>query len=191
MQPMKHPSLNPSLFYKITTNDGPDFSLINQVTLNRICVSTDVGPSVGSANYITIIDDHAHTRVKSDTVKLSPFQDDDDIDLEDVCDNDTPDLDIATIQASADLRYGLDVSEDSIPTDVILIIINSITSQAITPAEQALGKFTCRKLKNMDTWDEWVAGEHKQLNQFYDLQMFSKSILRPTEDNAVTLRSHW
>ena len=71
------------------------------------------------------------------------------------------------------------------------LLTNSITSQAITPAEQALGKFSCRKLKNMDTWDEWVAGERKQLNQFYDLQMFGKSILYPTEDNVVILRSHW
>ena len=43
----------------------------------------------------------------------------------------------------------------------------------------------------MDTWNDWVAGERKQLNQFYDLQMFGKSILRPTEENAVILQSHW
>ena len=178
---------------KIATNNGSDFSLINQVTLNCICVGTDVGSIIGSANSITVVDDLAHTRVKSDTVKLSPFQDDDDIDLEDVCDNDTPDLDIATIRAIAALCSGLDfsVSENSILTDLILIIINSITSQAITPAEQALGKFTCRKLKNRDTWNEWVTGERKQLNQFYGLQMLGQSIIRPTEENAVILRSHW
>ena len=43
----------------------------------------------------------------------------------------------------------------------------------------------------MDTWNEWVTDEPKQLNQFYDLQMFGRSILRPTEDNAAILRSHW
>ena len=89
-------------------------------------------------------------RVKYDTVKLSPFQDNDDIDPEDVCDNDAPNLDIATIQAIAALCSGLDFSNVKFPTDVIQIIINSITSQAITPAEQVLGKFTCRKLKNMN-----------------------------------------
>ena len=67
----------------------------------------------------------------------------------------------------------------------------SITSQAITPAEQALGKFTRRKLKNMDTWNNWEAGERKQLNQFNDLQMFGESMARPLEENAVILRSHW
>ena len=96
----------------------------------------------------------------------SHFQGDDVTGLEDVCDDDIPDLDIATIRAIAALCSGLDFSEDSIPTDVILIVINSITSQAITPGDQALGKFTHRKLKNMDIWDEWVAGERKQLNQF-------------------------
>ena len=109
-----------------------------------------------------------------------------------MCNNDVPNLDIATIRAIAALCLGLDFSEDSIPTDVIQIVINSVTSQAITPAKQALGKFTCRKLKNTDTWYEWVAVERKQLNQFYDLQMFGKSILRPTtKDNTVILQSHW
>ena len=42
----------------------------------------------------------------------------------------------------------------------------------------------------MDTWDEWVASERKQLNQFYNLQMFGKYILCPTKDNTVILRSH-
>ena len=82
------------------------------------------------------------------------------MDLEDICDNDTPDLDIATIRAITALKSGLDFSEDSISTD-FQVVISSITSQAITPAEQALGKFTRQKLKNMDTWDEWLAGERK------------------------------
>ena len=79
----------------------------------------------------------------------------------------TPDLDITTIRAIATLQYELDFSEDSISTDFIQVVINSITSQAVTPTEQALGKFTRRKLKNMYTWDEWLAGKSKQLNQFH------------------------
>ena len=69
----------------------------------------------------------------------------------------------------------------------MLTIINSITLQAITPAEQALGKFTRRKLKNMDTWNDWQAGERKQLNQFHDLQMFGEHMARPLEEKAVIL----
>ena len=69
----------------------------------------------------------------------------------------------------------------------MLTVINSITSQAFTPAEQALGKFTCRKLKNMDTLSDWEAGGRKQLNQFHGLQMFGKEIVRPLKENAVIL----
>ena len=73
----------------------------------------------------------------------------------------------------------------------MLTVINSITSEAITPAEQALGKFTRRKLKTMDTWNEWEKGERKQLNQFHNLQMFGKHMACPLEENAVILRSYW
>ena len=66
-----------------------------------------------------------------------------DIDFGDICDEDAPQLDIQTLRSIAALRSGLDFSEDSIPTDIILTVINSITSQEITPAEQVLGKFTC------------------------------------------------
>ena len=89
--------------------------------------------------------------------------------------------------AIAALRSDLDFSEDSIPTDIILTVINSITPQAITPAEQAIGKFTRHKLKNMDTWNDWEAGERKQLNQFHDLQMFGEDMVRPLKENAVIL----
>ena len=87
-----------------------------------------------------------------------------DIKFKDICDNDDLDLDIITLRAIAALRSGLsglDFSEEIIPTDIILTVINSITSQAVTPAEQALGKFTRRKLKNMDTWKDWEAGKRK------------------------------
>ena len=83
------------------------------------CVGTDVGPTYNSANRITVDDDRAQSRVQSNTVKLSPFQDVDDIDLEVIWDNDTPDLDITTIRAIAALKSGLDFSEDSISTDFI------------------------------------------------------------------------
>ena len=43
-------------------------------------------------------------------------------------------------------------------------LIHSIISELITPAQQALKKFTCCKFKGMDTWDNWVAGERKKLN---------------------------
>ena len=70
-------------------------------------------------------------------------------------------------------------------------MINSITSDAITPAEQALGSFTRHRLKPLPTWPQWEAGERKQLDQFYDLQMFGLPIMRPNTPNAIVLCSHW
>ena len=106
---------------------------------------------VGSNERVTIVDDYVRPCVKSNTIKLSPFQDDDDINPKNVYN--TPDLDITIILVIAPLRSSLNFSEESITSDVIQIVINSITLQTITPAEQALGKFTHRKLENMDTWD--------------------------------------
>ena len=71
----------------------------------------------------------------------------------------------------------------------LTIAINVFQSKAITPEEQALGHFTRRKLKKMDTWDKWEAGERKQLNQFRDLQMHGEPVVRPS--NAIVLRPHW
>ena len=69
----------------------------------------------------------------------------------------------------------------------MLKVINLILSQANNPAEQALGKFTSRNLKNIDTWNNWEAGERKQLNQFHDLQMFCENMAHPLKENADIL----
>ena len=74
-----------------------------------------------------------------------------DIDFENICDDDAPDLNIFSLRAIAALRLGLDFSKESIPTNIFLTAINSITSQAITPVEQALGKFTPHKIQHIDT----------------------------------------
>ena len=85
--------------------------------------------------------------------------------------------------------FGTELS--SISTDIMHTVIDSITSQAIIPVEQALGKFICCKLKTMNTWNDWEAGERKQLNQFHNLQMFGEHMACPLEENAVILWSHW
>ena len=150
-----------------------------------------VGVDCSSKNRINLIDDCAKRWVDTQTVILSLFQDYADIDFEDICNSDVPDLNIHTLCAISALRSGLDFSVDRIATDFIHTVINSITSQSVAPAQQVLGKFTRRKLKNMNTWKVWYAGEKKQLNQFHDLQMFGPSIERPLEENAIKLRSHW
>ena len=84
------------------------------------------------------------------------------------------------------------MSEDAIPTEIIKVCINTLNSDFMTPEEQALGYFTRKKLKRLSTWDEWLAGEAKQLNQFYDQKMFGDSIDADTLDGlAVVLRPHW
>ena len=55
--------------------------------------------------------------------------------FKDVCDGEAPDLNILTLRATATLCSYLDFSEGSISFDIIQTIINSITSQAITPYE--------------------------------------------------------
>ena len=109
-----------------------------------------VHANFNSTKRITVTDYCAQSQVDHDTAKLSPFQDVEDIEFEDICDDDYPQLNIVTLRAIFALRSGMDFSEESIPTDIMLIVINSITSQAVTPAEQALGKFTRRKVKNME-----------------------------------------
>ena len=69
-----------------------------------------------------------------------------------MCNSDTPDLDITTIYAITALCFSIDFIAQSIYSDVIQTIISSITLQAITPAEQALGKSIRGKLQNMDAW---------------------------------------
>ena len=137
-----------------------------------------------STKRITVTNHPGQSRVDPDTVKLSPFQDVEDIEFEDICNDDYPQLDIVTLRAISALRSGLDFSEASIPTGIIINVINSITSQAINPAEQVLGKFTRCKLKNMDTWSDWEAAErNNSINSMTckclvkTLNVFSKKML--------------
>ena len=101
-----------------------------------------VNADFSSGNCITVTDNRAQSRVDQNV---------ENIEFEDMCDDDALDLDIVSLHAIAALRSGLDFSEESIPTNIILPVINLITSQAIIPAKQARGKFTRGKLKNMDT----------------------------------------
>ena len=88
-------------------------------------------------------------------------------------------------------RTGYDFSEESIPTELIQIVINDIRSKAATPAEQAIGNFTHSKLKQLSTWRDWESGERKQLNQLQDLQMYGELIVMPTDRNANIIHPHW
>lgn len=104
-------------------------------------------------------------------------------------------LTIDDIRAIASLRRTkketefIDMSETAIPTEVIKLVINSLGSDAITPEEKALGYYTRKKLS---TWDQWLAGEKKQIDQFTTQGMFGEPTNRCyLPDNAIILRPHW
>ena len=89
--------------------------------------------------------------------KLAPAVDD--------MDSSVPTIDIYSLRAITKLRHpDISFEEEDFSTEAIELYINAIQSKATTPAEQALGHFTRRKLKTMDTWKDWDAGERKQLN---------------------------
>lgn len=101
-----------------------------------------------------------------------------------------PTLSVDTLRSIASIPFtNASFDPDHISSDLVQLVINAITSAALTPAEQALGSFTRRKLQKLDTWQEWRAGEHKQLDQFHALNMYGPPMPRPP--NAIVLCQHW
>jgi hypothetical protein len=84
----------------------------------------------------------------------------------------------------------IDFSIDALPTDELGVIVHAIQSHAITPEEQALGSFTHHKLKKLDTWPLWAAGEQKQLNHFHSLQMYGDPV-NCTHLVPLSCTPHW
>ena len=68
------------------------------------------------------------------------------------------------------------MSEQAISTEMIHLCINTIFYDAITPEEQALGYYTCKKLKRLGTWNKWLAGEAKRIDQFHFQGMFGDPV---------------
>ena len=86
----------------------------------------------------------------------------------------------------------LDLSDEALPDELIRVCINTLSSSKMTPEEEALGYFTRRKLKKLSTWNEWEAGEHKQINQFMKQQMFGPPVpLHLIPEDGIVMRPHW
>jgi len=97
---------------------------------------------------------------------------------------------LADVRCISAIRYPhLDFSESSLSTEEMETVMQAIQSQAITPAEQAIGRFTRRKLRPLSTWEHWRAGEHKQLDHFHDLKMYGEPVRKPP--GAIVLRPQW
>jgi hypothetical protein len=95
----------------------------------------------------------------------------------------------ATLRAIHALHTDSPVDCNDISDDKIELLLSALQSEAITDAERALGSFTRRKLKTLDTWPQWRAGETTQLDQFHELGMFGSPCFAPSD--AVVLSSHW
>ena len=99
---------------------------------------------------------------------------------------------IASLRQTWKEKEEIDMSEDAIPTEMIKLIINTLGSDAITPEEQQLGYFTRNKLQKLNTWDQWLAGEKKQIDHFMNQGMFGSPMSRSElPKDAVILRPHW
>ena len=84
------------------------------------------------------------------------------------------------------------MDEDKLPTEVLNLAINTLSSNSMTPEEEKLGTFTRSKLKRLSTWQEWAKAERKQIDRFHDLGMYGKAIdPQAMKPNAVVLRPHW
>ena len=102
------------------------------------------------------------------------------------------------IRAIASIHYlddqQVDLSEETIPSKVIKMCIHTLNSDHITPEEQALGFYTRKKLKKLSNWNDWKAGETKQIEQFQFQRMFGDPIdpiAFPLPECAIVLRPHW
>ncbi|KAG7343608.1 reverse transcriptase RNA-dependent DNA polymerase [Nitzschia inconspicua] len=103
-------------------------------------------------------------------------------------DEETPVLTLDAIRSICSLRFP-DTDFSSVPVEDIAAAIHAVTSTAVTPAEQALGFFTRRKLQRLSTWPDWQRGEFKQLDRMHDLGMFGAPVAPPP--GAIILRLHW
>ena len=99
-------------------------------------------------------------------------------------------LNAQTIRAIAAARLGTHITHSEVSDEAIRLF--TISSENTTDEEASLGHFTRRKLKGLTTWDKWLAGEAKQLNQFHKQNMFGDPVDISTLDkDAIILRPHW
>jgi len=99
-------------------------------------------------------------------------------------------LTLTDVQCISAICYlHLDFSESSMSIQEMEMVTQAIRSQAIAPAEQAIGCFTRCKLRSLSIWGQERAGEHKQLDHFHDLKMYDESVRKPA--GAIVLRPHW
>jgi len=68
--------------------------------------------------------------------------------------------------------------------------VSALQSDAISPEERALPRFSRRAWKRLPTWDLWHKNELEQLDQMKALGMFGSPIKLP-EGGILIMRFHW
>jgi len=67
--------------------------------------------------------------------------------------------------------------------------VSASQSEAISPEERALPRWSRRALKHLPTWDRWHKNEPEQLDQMKALGMFESPIKLP--EGGILMRFHW
>jgi len=67
--------------------------------------------------------------------------------------------------------------------------VEALQSEAISPEERALPRFSRRALQKLPTWDLWHKNKFQQLDQFRALGMFGAPVKLP--HGAILMRFHW
>jgi Reverse transcriptase (RNA-dependent DNA polymerase) len=119
--------------------------------------------------------------------------------------HETPSLDLDQLRSVASIRSRipqalLDVAGDLdgnpldfdlLPDSTIHLMINALSNKVFgTPEEQALGSFTRRKLRPLQTWPLWRESEFKQLDAMAKQGMYGPP-LAVAPPGAIVLRQHW
>ena len=84
---------------------------------------------------------------------------------------------------------GSEPTAETVSDDDLELLLHVLSSTTGSAAERALGSFTRRKLRNLETWPIWKGAEGQQLDGFADLEMYGEPCPRPP--GAIVLRQHW
>ena len=68
-------------------------------------------------------------------------------------------MNVSNLRSIARLRCDAIQDEPDPTCEEITLAVNALRSTEVTPEEQALGRYTRRKLKTLENWPQWLAGE--------------------------------
>jgi hypothetical protein len=68
---------------------------------------------------------------------------------------------------------------EDLSAEQILPLVHALSSEALTPEERGLKRFTHRTLEQLPTWPLGEAGEHDQLDKFYNIQLYGAPCFAP------------